>query len=118
MEGSKRWYLRTQPELQAPLLGFTPHYEATGNLETQTKVAQAFNGCDLGTSYSKERLMSESTEIVLNEGDIMYHPAGIWHKVESVSDSVSINFSLRQVRWAELICNALRMQLLNNTQLR
>lgn len=100
------------------MLGFTPHYEATGNLETQTKVHGAFNGADLGQIYSKDRLVKESTIITLDEGDIMYHPAGIWHSVLSVSDSTSINYSLRQVRMADLVTNAVKMHLLRDISLR
>jgi ribosomal protein L16 Arg81 hydroxylase len=111
LKGSKQWRLLAEPGLSAPMLGFTPHYEATGNLETQTKVHQAFNKTDLGVQYSQERL-KRATVITLEEGDIMYHPAGIWHSVLSLTDSVSINFSLRQLRMADLVTNALKMQML------
>ena len=73
---------------------------------------------DIGAKYDKTRLKREATIVTLNEGDIMYHPAGIWHSVESVSDSISINFSMRQVRKADLIVNALRMHLLKDRDLR
>ena len=56
---------------------------------------KCYNGVDIGTKYDKTRLKKEATTVTLNEGDIMYHPAGIWHSVESVSDSISINFSMR-----------------------
>ena len=60
-------------------------------------------------------MKEEVYEVTLNEGDILYHPAGIWHQVECVSDeSISINFSLRQIREADLISNAQRMLLLAN----
>ena len=73
---------------------------------------------DIGTKYDKKRLNRDSTTVILNEGDIMYHPAGIWHSVESVTDSISINFSMRQVRGADFIVNALRMQLLKDIDMR
>jgi hypothetical protein len=73
---------------------------------------------DLGTRYSVDRIKQDATTIVLEEGDIMYHPAGIWHSVLSVTDSVSINFSLRQLRMADLVTNALRMHMLRNESLR
>jgi hypothetical protein len=34
LKGRKQWRLLVEPSLNAPVLGFTPHYEATGNLET------------------------------------------------------------------------------------
>lgn len=54
----------------------------------------------------------------MNEGDILYHPAGIWHSVQAVGDSISINFSLRHIRPAELVTNALTMLLLKEPSLR
>jgi hypothetical protein len=48
----------------------------------------------------------------------MYHPAGIWHSVLSVTDSTSINYSLRQVRMADLVTNAVKMHLLRDISLR
>jgi hypothetical protein len=112
LKGSKRWHLRAF--MPAPLLGFTPHYENTGNLETQSKVHAAFQGLDMGAQYNKERIMKEGTSVLLEEGDIMYHPAGIWHSVHSVTDSISINFSLRQIRLADLVTNSIKMHLLRD----
>lgn len=58
------------------------------------------------------------TEVILNEGDILYHPAGIWHSVEAIEDSISINFSLRHLRKADVIINALNMILLKDKSMR
>lgn len=57
-------------------------------------------------------------EVVLNEGDILYHPAGIWHSVEATEDSISINFSLRHVRLADIVTNAVQMILLSDQTMR
>ena len=81
--------------MRAPVLGFSPHYKYSSNLEAQAKAHQAYNKVNIGKQYDKKRLKKELTTIVLNEGDIMYHPAGIWHSVESVTDSIHVNFSLR-----------------------
>lgn len=77
------------------MLGFSPHFVKSNNLEMQAKGAQCYNGVDICSKYDKARLKKEATTITLNEGDIMYHPAGIWHSVESMTDSISINFSMR-----------------------
>ena len=55
---------------------------------------------------------------MLEAGDILYHPAGIWHSVEATEDSVSINFSLRHVRKADVITNALSMMLMKDLSMR
>ena len=100
------------------MLGFSPHYKKSSNLEAQAKVIKAYNGVDIGAKYDKKRLKKEGTVVTLEEGDIMYHPAGIWHSVESVSDSISINFSMRQLRGADLVVNAVRMHLLGDDEMR
>lgn len=81
-------------------------------------MAKGYNGVDIGDKYDKSRLSKESTTVTLNEGDILYHPAGIWHSVESTSDSISINFSMRQLRYADIVVNALRMHLLKDKRFR
>lgn len=63
-------------------------------------------------------MQKECTEVVLDEGDILYHPAGIWHSVLSLTDSYSINFSLRQQRMADVLINAVNMHLLRDINLR
>jgi hypothetical protein len=53
-------------------------------------------------------------EVVLQPGDFFYHPAGIWHAVETVGeeDSVSINISLDGLTFADHIAGALRQALM------
>jgi ribosomal protein L16 Arg81 hydroxylase len=54
------------------------------------------------------------TEVILNEGDIMYHPPGIWHQVECTEDSISMNISLTAVSYADIFCGHLQQLLLEN----
>lgn len=79
---------------------------------------KGYNGVNIGEKYDKAELSKKSTTVTLNEGDIMYHPAGTWHCVESSTDSISINFSMRQLRGADIVVNALRMHLLKDPQFR
>ena len=51
-------------------------------------------------------------EIVLSAGDVLYHPAGIWHKVECIEDSISINISLIGASYAEVFCCGLQQVIL------
>ena len=121
LKGSKTWRLLVEPGMEDNVRGFTAHYDhsdCVGHLESQAKTHSAFNKVDIGKAYDKKRLIKESTTVVLNEGDFLYHPAGIWHSVESTEDSVSINFSLRQLRVADLIGNALKMHMLRQPELR
>jgi quercetin dioxygenase-like cupin family protein len=58
----------------------------------------------MSKQYSKtEELDKNSTTITLKEGDILYHPAGVWHSVTSTEDSISINFSMKAMRMGEFV---------------
>lgn len=46
LKGTKTWKL-LRSGLEAPLLGFTPHYKDSGNLEQQQKVHRAYNNVDM-----------------------------------------------------------------------
>ncbi len=51
--------------------------------------------------------------VYLYPGDVMYHPAGIWHRVECITDSVAINISLYASSAAEVFCASLMQYLWN-----
>merc|ERR1712083_1095571 len=62
---------------------------------------------------------ADAEEVVLNAGDVLYHPAGIWHAVECESDlAVSINFSLAHLNWADVLGGGMQQVLWRNTELR
>ena len=94
--GTKEWTLvagNTSMVGMHPVRGWTPHYENLDNLEQQAKVNQAANPHFKTTSSPPSD--AEQVTIKLTSGDVLYHPAGVWHKVKATSNnSVSINFSL------------------------
>lgn len=47
-------------------------------------------------------------EVVLEPGDTFYFPAGMWHCVEALDDSLSVNISLVTTSWAEVGGDAVR----------
>ena len=49
--------------------------------------------------------------MTLSPGDVLYHPAGIWHQVECVEDSIAINISLISASYAEVFTTALQQLL-------
>lgn len=90
------------------MLGFTPHYKDSGNLEQQQKVHMAYNKVNMSLQNSdRERMEQDCVHVTLHEGDILYHPAGIWHAVTCDEDSISINFSMRSMRLAELVTSSI-----------
>jgi hypothetical protein len=48
----------------------------------------------------------EAKEVVVRPGDCLFFPAGMWHKVETLSDSVSINVSLMATNYAQAVSQA------------
>jgi hypothetical protein len=57
-------------------------------------------------------------EVILSAGDVLYHPAGIWHRVECLEDSISINISLIGTSYADIVCSGLQQLLWENPQWR
>ena len=103
LKGRKTWRVM-KSGYPSPLRGFTPHYKHSGNLEEQLKII--YQTCQL--EYDERFLLDNCEELVLEEGDILYHPAGIWHSVECDEDSIAINFSLRNLNMSDMIGNGLR----------
>eukprot|EP01066_Platyproteum_vivax_P012193 Platyproteum_vivax@DN5540_c0_g1_i1.p1 len=113
LKGSKKWLLR-KGEVQHALRGSTAHYATLQVYEEQTKVNL------LGDPSYKFEVNHDQDceEVTLNPGDVFYFPCGIWHKVISEEDSVSINVSLISTNWADHICNCLRMSLWRDSRFR
>ena len=64
------------------------------------------NGKEGNIDMSKQRkddLDHNFSVVTLMPGDVLYHPAGIWHAVNSDEDSIAINFSLFAMRTAEFV---------------
>jgi len=54
------------------------------------------NGSDMKNSYGEE------LEAIMNPGDMLYFPAGMWHSVETIEEGILINISLMSVNYASL----------------
>lgn len=66
---------------------------------------------------SKQYLEINSSDfevVTLNEGDILYHPAGVWHAVGCEEDSISINFSMKALRMGEFVTQAVQGEIFKN----
>ena len=60
-------------------------------------------------SFQFDREELEDHEVVeLREGSVMYFPAGMWHSVECLEDSLSINLSLVSTSWGSLLTKGLQ----------
>ena len=101
--------------MEAPLLGFSPHYKDSGNLEMQQKTHDAYNSINMGRQHKdKEWFNKNCVEVILQPGDVLYHPAGIWHSVFCNEDSIAINLSMRAMRLGEFVTSAIQGELYKN----
>jgi len=117
LTGKKKWTF-CNSSILSPIRGCTPHYNGIGQennvAEQQLKVLKLGN-VDFSPLEFKE---GEVWSIILEPGDTLYHPAGVWHKVECIEDSISINISMIAASYAEVICCGLQQILWERKQYR
>ncbi|CAN0184819.1 unnamed protein product, partial [Discosporangium mesarthrocarpum] len=88
LSGRKRWKLRSSG-VAHPLRGCTPHFLDPSVVEKQVKVHKL-----AAPSFRFNPGLEQSgdfEECTLGPGDVLYHPAGVWHRCEAMEDSVSIS---------------------------
>jgi ribosomal protein L16 Arg81 hydroxylase len=68
--------------------------------------------------YNRQEIVNKSEKIILDAGDFLYHPAGIWHAVECLDDSFTINLSMKNLNKTEIIGNALKHLMNQDPELR
>ena len=109
LRGRKRWRLAQRREAH-PLRGETPHFADDSVLWDQAK-SRALG--ETLQSRKRPRAAPGVEEVILDAGDVLYFPAGVFHEVESLDDdNISLNISLMAPTTAEVICSALRHRLL------
>ena len=113
LSGRKKWTLK-QGTVKHPLRGTTPHYRSTDDvIENQIKAARLSNpDFQFGKQDLESNAFGEEVEIIMDAGDVLYFPAGMWHKVETLEYGVSINVSLMGSTYASLVCKTLEHVLL------
>lgn len=116
LSGSKRWIFRSSSATN-PIRGCTPHFNLEDKnrdvAEQQLKVLRLGDPSFQRNQFQINESNNESS-ITLHPGDVMYHPAGIWHRVECLEDSISINVSLTALSYADIFCSSLQQILLEN----
>lgn len=85
----------------------TPHYQTQDVVEQQMKLH-----LQARADFQYHPPSEEDYETVtLEPGSILYFPAGMWHRVESRDDSLSMNLSLFLTSKADVVLDALRQVL-------
>jgi hypothetical protein len=113
LSGRKKWTLK-QGSVKHPIRGITPHYRSSEDvIENQIKAARLSNpSFQFGKQDLESNAFGDEVEIIMNAGDILYFPAGMWHKVKTLEYGVSINISLMGSTYTSLICRSLEHILL------
>lgn len=107
LSGTKRWTLQ-QGTIMDPLLGCTPHYASPEVVESQLTAAYLHDRkFSFGTPKVPTTAEGDVRSIFMKPGDVLYFPAGMWHKVETIEPGVSINVSLMATNYATLVSQAL-----------
>jgi len=110
LRGSKTWRFKRGP-VEHNIRALTPHYRSRSNYEQQMKLHLTSNPSSVDFR-PPDSFFEDAEEVTLSAGSMLYHPAGIWHHVECLTDnSVSINVSLSCATWADLVGDGIRQLL-------
>ena len=118
LSGVKKWSLQ-KSTVKHPLRGCTPHYQSPESVEPQLRAARL---ADPNFTFDKpgtgKNAVGQVETVILKPGDVLYHPAGMWHKVEALEEGVSINVSLMATNFAVMTCQALQHFLMKRDEWR
>lgn len=115
LSGVKQWRLR-RGTVPHPLRACTPHYQSPDVVESQLLAARLadrqFQFVGVPQDSGKDEVV-----VLLQPGDMLYFPAGMWHCVEVIEPGVSLNISLMATyNYASLTCQSLQHFLLQSTE--
>jgi hypothetical protein len=113
LSGQKTWTIKHGIATH-PLRGCTPHYRSPDAVEGQLKSARLSAPQFEFAQPNDTNSCGDETTVHLKPGDVFYFPAGMWHKVETVEEGVSINVSLMATNYATLFCQSLQHLLLKD----
>lgn len=97
--------------------------DGRGSTTAKREPTSGNSGASIGQS-SKKRKLDDTREqdqlcsVELDPGDVMYHPAGVWHRVECLEDSIAINISITAASYAEVFCSGLQQLLMQSSSWR
>jgi hypothetical protein len=118
LSGTKRWTLM-EGTLVDPLRGCTPHYNSPESVESQLKAAYLYDKKFVfGKPVSGVNAKGQERSILMKPGDVLYFPAGMWHKVEAMEPGVSINASLMATNYAHVVSQAVYHYLYRDARFR
>ncbi|CAJ1438735.1 unnamed protein product [Effrenium voratum] len=118
LRGAKRWRFKPGP-VRNNVRALTPHFQTRSNFEQQMKL-HAISDPSMPDFKPPDEFFQDAEVVEIHAGDVLYHPAGVWHQVESAGEgeSISINVSLSCATWAEMVGDAVRQALWRSEPLR
>lgn len=128
LSGRKKWTLQ-HSTIESPLpRAVTPHYASESVVEGQLLAARLATSMDdrrpgeislfqFGPPNAPQfhNARGSPKQVIMNPGDVLYFPAGMWHKVEVLEPGVSLNISLMGTSYANLVCQSLQQLLLQRS---
>lgn len=105
LEGAKRWRHSAAPAVESPSenLILPPHDPIPA-----VRASEAVERPD----------ESAFTETVLEPGDVLYLPAGTWHRAQAIGRSLALTLMVSPFRYQQVIAAALERALLDDPRLR
>ncbi|KAL3922871.1 MAG: hypothetical protein SGILL_001972, partial [Bacillariaceae sp.] len=118
LSGTKKWTLM-EGTIVDPLRGCTPHYNSPQSVESQLKAAYLYDKKFVfGQPKAGVNARGQEQSILMKPGDVLYFPAGMWHKVEAIEPGVSINASLMATNYAQAVSQAVYHYLYSDARFR
>jgi 50S ribosomal protein L16 3-hydroxylase len=101
LHGEKRWRLTPNQNVENP----TQRYTIGQPLDSELA---SYIHAEMPTQLPD----SESQEIILKPGSMLFLPRGFWHSTEASGEALALNFTFSQPTWVDLLTLALRSRLL------
>lgn len=103
LAGTKKWSLCASG-FQNPITNYHPSSIDQRTKQNDYKAHRMYTSAPLPPNDLDKRCET----VILRPGSVLYAPAGMWHKVESIEDgSLSINMSMDGMRWVDLLMSRL-----------
>eukprot|EP00756_Hemistasia_phaeocysticola_P039641 Hpha_TRINITY_DN16825_c1_g2::TRINITY_DN16825_c1_g2_i1::g.148902::m.148902 len=116
LSGTRRWYLKGSGQSH-PHRAYALHFETPGSAlrRTQENLARLHD-----PAFRPGAPEEAECSVVLEAGDVLYHPAGIWHSVECEGEgpAVSVNLSFMPATWGSVLEATVRGVCLSEAELR
>lgn len=113
--GTKKWNISQQPEIIHPTTNLHPDSTNRTAFFADTRTLQA-SGHTIEEGFNQCNIKS----FELLPGSTLYLPAGCSHEVlcDNINGSLSINFSISGVRWADFISKRIMQTMLHDSDAR